>query len=457
MRLLLVNARLMTFTFLKSIFQSPTDLIIASQDRSGYVRERAVRKWATQQESVAVQFLIDRLGDWVPQVRSAAWDTLQRYMTSEYYPKFLERFYWIDRLLGKGNADTVRFGEELVTFVFSYAFSPEIERLLKEHDLRNWQRYVKHSIHRLLKTDRLLLETVCKDSSPSVRSAVIQILDDLQEDQREKILTDMICDHAQPIRSRSLYYIVKHLDRNGYEQKIHRVVADVSSSVREAARFYLREKITDWRSYYRECLDSDKLTENLKTNRRQTLGCLGGFAEFAVDTDVPLLEQIVQIEDNKAKTIVIEAIYRLNPPRGIALAKEFVLHHSGRLGHSCIRILTQNSTLETLAFARNLAGSQSSHLRMNGLRLLGKIGGWTIAADLLLATTDADKNVREMAVVLLNQWMCKYAVQGWIKPREEETYRVIEVVKLIRSRDTVISSDTIKTILFFFGVRDEKP
>ena len=94
---------------------------------------------------------------------------------------------------------------------------------------------------------------------------------------------------------------------------------------------------------------------------------------------------------------------------------------------------------------------------MNGLRLLGKMGGWTIAADLLSATTDADENIREKAVALLNQWMCRFAVQGWIKPGADETRRVIEAIKLIRSRYATIPSGTLETISFFFRVRDENP
>jgi len=463
----------MNFSFLKLLFQRPADSAaakrachveehslsyneraIASQDYSGYTRERAVREWATHKEPIAVWFLIDRLSDWVPQVRSAAWNTLQLYMTPEYHSQFFERFYWIDRLLSKGNIDSVRFGEELVSFVLSFAFSPELERHLKDHDIRNWNCYVKHAIHGLLKTDHTLLKIVCNDSSLSIRSAAIRVFDDLQEDQRETILTDMIRDPAQPIRIRALYYVVKHIDREGYEQKIYRTAADVSPSIRETARFYLCGKITDWRAYYWERLDSDQLADNLKINRRQTLGCLGGFTEFAVDADLPLLEQIIQIDDNKAKTIALETIYRLNLQRGIALAKEFVLNPSGQLRHCSIRILSQNLTPETLMIARSLVGSQSNYLRISGLRLLGKISGWTIAADLLLATSDVDENVREKANVLLNQWMCTFAVQGWDKPKTEESNRVLAAVKLIRSRNTTVLPDTIKKILFFFGVRD---
>ncbi len=430
-------------------------LIIAGQENSGFIREKAVREWKTRQTPLAVRFLIDRLADWVPQVRAAAWDSLRQYMTPEYHACFLERFYWIDRLLGKGNSDSVQFGQTLVDFVFSHEFSQEVEKHLKQHDSRNWKCYVKHAVGGHLKTNRLLLDAVRKDSSPTIRSSVIRILDDLSEALREAILADVIRDPAQPVRSRALYYIVQHLDRPNCEQKTLCAAADYSPAVREVARFYLRDKVTDWRAFYLERIDSDGLTERLRNDRRQTLGCLGGFSEYAVEADISVLERLAKIQDDKAEAIALEAIYRLDPIRGTELATELLPNHAGRLGRCCLRILSQKSSPETLAFARTIANAESSRLRIIGLRLLEKLGGWRVAADLILATADTDEAVRKKAVSLLNQWIRKFSTQCWINPGTEETERVVNAVKSIRSRNTVLPSDTIKTILFFFGVREK--
>lgn len=178
-------------------------LILASVENNGYIREKAVREWATHLDPIAVRFLVDRLSDWVPQVRRAAWDSLQQYMKPEYFSCFLKRFYWIDRLLGKGNPDSFRYGEELVAFVMAHDFTEEIRRHLNESDYRNWKSYVDHSLNGQFKTNLLLFETVQKDPSPTIRSVVIRILDDLPETKRDELLEEALRDRAQPYRSRA--------------------------------------------------------------------------------------------------------------------------------------------------------------------------------------------------------------------------------------------------------------
>ena len=138
-------------------------LIIACQEKNGHIRERVVREWETHKDPMAVSFLIERLSDWVPQVRAAAWNSLRQYMTPEYLQYFLAQFYWIDQLLGKGNPDTVRYGEELIAFVLSQDFSEEVAYYFQNAGLRNWRMYVKHSTRGPLKTNPFLFDLVRND------------------------------------------------------------------------------------------------------------------------------------------------------------------------------------------------------------------------------------------------------------------------------------------------------
>lgn len=432
-------------------------LVLASQESSGYIRERAVTEWKTHKNPIAVRFLIDRLSDWVPNVRKAAWNSLRQYMTPEFLPYFLRRFYWIDRLLDKGNCDTVRFGEELIVFVLSHDFSERIGQYLQTAGIQNWLAYVKHSIDGSLKTNPLLLDVVRNDPSPTARSAVIRILDDLPEQMRLDFLDEALKDRAQPFRSRALYYIVKHLDHSGYERLTYIAASDYSPSIREAARYYLKDRDVNWHQYYHFRVDIPPadFIQSKGYDKRQMLGNLGGFGEFAVEDDIPFLERLLQIRDGKIQSLTLEAIYRLNPNRGIQLAKELLLNHAGLLGRTCVRILGNHSSPETLTFARKLFESESNRFRILALRLLNKIGGWKIAPDLILGTVDDDENVRRVAIDLLDQWIRKFATQCWIKPEEDDIRRVATAVELARQKKTTASSHTLKKVLFFFGLREK--
>jgi HEAT repeat protein len=65
------------------------DLIIMSSHWDGYQRENAVRRLGKLGEPVAITVLIIRVNDWVPQVRSAAREALNKLMTDENAHAFL--------------------------------------------------------------------------------------------------------------------------------------------------------------------------------------------------------------------------------------------------------------------------------------------------------------------------------------------------------------------------------
>lgn len=63
---------------------------IASFHRNGYVREAATMRLAGGNDGDELPFLLIRLSDWVPQVRSVAEDAVEQRITPEYLPHFVD-------------------------------------------------------------------------------------------------------------------------------------------------------------------------------------------------------------------------------------------------------------------------------------------------------------------------------------------------------------------------------
>ena len=64
-------------------------LTIASLNKSGYVREKAVKLLGNANDDQAIPFLIYRLADWVERVRKAASLALAAYKIKEFLPVFI--------------------------------------------------------------------------------------------------------------------------------------------------------------------------------------------------------------------------------------------------------------------------------------------------------------------------------------------------------------------------------
>ena len=373
-----------------------------------------------------------------------------------YHSAFLASLSNIHGLFRKENPEIVHIAESLMAFIFSQEFSSDIQRQLQQYGHNCWVIYVRHAIAGSLPTNPTFLAAIRRDPLIQVRSASLHVLDQLPELTRDEILGDLMRDTAQPIRSRALFYVVKHIDRSGYKSHVIAAASDESPSIRETARFYLRGQINDWAAFYRVQINVATLFDDMKTKRRNMLGCIGGLAEFATQDDLPLLEQLFLREIGKIPGMVLPAIYRLNPVRALDLLRNRIDHINSRLWRYCLPILTAEAKPVVAEFVERLLHHASPRHRISGLQLLKNRGGWSVAADLVLALLDVDPIVRNTACDYLKHWTQEIASKYWSKPEPEETERLCEAVRHVRSQNVKVETapQILKTVLFFFGVRE---
>ena len=432
-------------------------LVLASQENNGYLREQAAKKWADFRDPTAIRFLIDRLSDWVSPVRKAAWNTLKLYLAPEYHAYFLERIHRIDLLSRKANQESNKYGEELMSYIFSQPLTPENAQQCEKLGAKRWTIYLRNMAESSLKIDTYFLNVMKSDRLPTVRSLAIRVLDRLSATERDSLLEELLHDTAQPVRSAAFYYAAQNRDRDGYEQLFYTAASDCSPSLREAARFYLRDKETDWRQYYRLRIDTENLVDSLvkKEALRQMLGDLGGFAEFANVEDLPLLEHLLKMEYGRVQAIVLRGICKIASQRSKEIAQTMLTHRNGKIRQICVDILSENPTRETKELARNAAQQKTASQRITALKLLESIGGWSVVPDLLLSQRDSDLCVQKAGSDLLDRWMLKCSTRTWFFPNEDDKRRLLEAIRILRpAQADIFCNDKIKTILFYFGIRE---
>lgn len=92
-------------------------LIVASHNHNGYVREKAVRSLAETQNSLAIPHIIYRLGDWVPGVRTAAQEALQKLKTKELVHDLTRNINVLESMQFVERVDLSPLYSELMEFV----------------------------------------------------------------------------------------------------------------------------------------------------------------------------------------------------------------------------------------------------------------------------------------------------------------------------------------------------
>lgn len=126
-------------------------------DDNGYVRESATRALAGSQSPEALRVLLERLNDWVPQVRQAAREAVEAYLQPERLPALLANLDALLALTGKGRAD---HGEVL----------ERAGALLQLREARI--QVMRHAMVRHGAPARFLFEQLAKGSEEAVRARV---------------------------------------------------------------------------------------------------------------------------------------------------------------------------------------------------------------------------------------------------------------------------------------------
>nr|HET7859992.1 hypothetical protein [Caldimonas sp.] len=81
------------------------DALERACDRSGYVREAAVRELAIAPRPAAIRVLLVRANDWVPQVRDAAVAALAAHLRDDFVPAWALALDAVDALRRGGRVD----------------------------------------------------------------------------------------------------------------------------------------------------------------------------------------------------------------------------------------------------------------------------------------------------------------------------------------------------------------
>lgn len=106
--------------FLAQFFRRPPDfpqLLSLARSTHGHLREDAVRRIGTLRTAEALPALIERLNDWVPQVRYAAREAIEALMVEENAPAFVQNLVRLHRLLARGRDDHATFVARIEAFL----------------------------------------------------------------------------------------------------------------------------------------------------------------------------------------------------------------------------------------------------------------------------------------------------------------------------------------------------
>lgn len=250
-----------------------------SRHENGFVREVAVRALCSQRSCEALVALIERLNDWVAQVRELAAAGLDQYLTPAQAPALL---FALDGLIALAARQRADHGPTLLA-VRGVLQTREVHDQVYAHFLASQGKAARYLFALLLETHvgaPTLLRDALAHRELTVRLAAVSACQALPVAQAVPLLMQAMSRPGAKVRVAVLRALLPLLD--DARPVLSTALLDASPSIRSLARWAAPRHGVDARAVLAERLDQD-----LPGTRQDWLGTLG----LAAELNVGLAEQ----------------------------------------------------------------------------------------------------------------------------------------------------------------------
>ena len=405
-----VEFKLEDFDYFRGAFSAETYvnlLFIASLNLSGYVREKAVKELHLTQSPKSLRFIIFRLSDWVTEVRGSAEAALKSYFQPGFIDEFLNQIPLIEGMLRVERTDLKDVYSEIYRFIFSFDLDERFYEKLKQFGDKTKFIYVRNYLNSN-PPRREVFDLLFNDGLFLIKIELLKRIEKLDEEAQKFYIEKFLHDGSANVRVYAIYSTKPF--RPEFHDKIVESVFDVAASVRELARFILRDAKIDFAEIYRQRLTEDE----------NSTGALLGLSEVGTAADLPIFETYIDKPDVKIKAACLTALNRFDKKIAKKYALAYLSHTSAKLRDKSIEILSKLVDQEVLEAARTVYRTGDTERRKSMLKLFGRIGGWQVVGDFIIALSDTDEKIRDLGWMNLQKWRSK---QLFSKPRAEDLER----------------------------------
>lgn len=373
---------------------------IASVNKDGYVRHKALVMLAATKDPRAIRYLLLRLGDWVGNVRKAAAIFLQRFFTDEYRVAFIRELETIEGLRKVGRVDLRSQYWEILDFILEEPLTLVWYKALAVSDKARL-RYVKLYIEQK-DTSRTLMSILLSDTNFLIRLHALRQVDRFGAG----VILDFLNDPSSQVRKQALYHLKDKVPHHYYA--VLALTSDVSASVRDLARYYMRPYALDFRSIYKDRIE--------RGDRK--IGSILGLAEVGTIDELELLKTHLQTGDPKVKLACLIALQRIDLQQASAFALSLLTDQKDKIRKRCIEILRQAWDGEVMLEAERIYADADITVKKMILRLYNSVGGWDVLSLLIRAVSETDAGTNDLAWHFLQRWRDK-ALKLFTKPPQE--------------------------------------
>ncbi len=405
---------------------------VSTFHRIGYVRESALIELALLRGGGELPFLLIRLNDWVPQVRAIAEKAMEERMQTSYLQSFVDNLALVQRVSQrtrnglKSQEITGRMTEMLLQEANIHLLFDG----LKHHDYEVSRRCLDLLMLSRAGNSTRIIELVVRHKDLKNRLMAFELANTLPADARSAVWLQLAKDRAPSVRRLALGALCENssAESNTFLQA---ALLDKGVAVRDFARWKLKDLgiEIDYRQFYIEQLKSDVSPQVLAA-------AIAGLGEIGQSHDAELIVPFVEHTHNAVKKSAIKSLARLAAHEYQHLFLQLLKNHVASISNAGAAALALTiSSVDAGLLWDALVETKSWYVKRSVLRLLNQVNKWDRLTYLMLALSEPDASVQEMALGFVDMWTQEYDTSWrFTEPNEQQLKRLADALPGARAR-----------------------
>ena len=396
---------------------------IASLNRSGYVREKALYYLQKLFTHEILPYVFLRLNDWVPEVRNKAKQVLIKILPTISIIDLIKYYNLIEWLEKTQRVSLKDIQSRIYTQIHSNVNREELLLALEKAPFKE-RLFCWRLLAREILNDINLIDRAIADSAPEVRQWAASHLPN--DEKFKNRLDTLFSDSAIRVRYAALKSMPQEFFLE-YTPLIERMIFDDSKPIRDYARFILSLHGNDnYTEKYRK-----KLAE---LQNGAGAGIIVGLAETGTKSDISLIKTFAKHKNPKVRAAALCALNRLETENVDNLYLQGLKDKNAKVRNHCISIL-QSGYSHLRPELENLLKNEDAKVQIPVLRILTHYGALDSLRDILFALTQSSA-IRNAAWQHLVSWHLQYGVKPWFSYSENTYTQTIQLLDSLQKANT---------------------
>lgn len=397
--------------------------IFASFNPNGFIRERAVNMMKIYVNTLP--FVLLRQNDWVPQVRTAASETVDYRLANLSDRELSTALPFVDKVSRSGRLQNKDLH---VNRIYTALVSPGNENELlagfRSKNIRTRRICTNALFNTPIPRYDLAFSRLKYESDPFLRTKIFQWLSESNQNMDDVV--DRFLKDKFPLNRLSAFNYICETNKNMALQVAQSLLLDNSYVIRENARYYLKNMNfdIDYRAFYKSYLTDC------------TASAIYGLGETGTAEDADVVDKYLNAPKISIVRAAMTAVMQLSNEKYVDVITDFLADNRDGIVKTARNLIIKTASIDYPKIMNIFRATPRVNTKQKCFSILLTASKWQRLIFILDAMKSSEDEITETALVALRRWLGSYN-NSYATPSEAQKEQIVKSIECIGNKFTV--------------------